>query len=61
MRTRYRVENIGSYFNPKNVLVLQIWKTWPDGIDDRSGRLGCFGSGGWEDATPEDLINIQKV
>lgn len=60
METRYRSQQIGSIFNKKTVLVLQVKKpfeTWFNGdIDDAPPSLR--GLPQWFDATIEDLQEL---
>lgn len=56
MKTRYRVAEIGGMFSKKQVLILQIFKHFPDGEDDWRGMATYLSHNKWVDATPEDVL-----
>lgn len=60
MKTRYRLGYEGVLFK-KPVLVLQIFKHFPDGPDDAHGMPGYLAYDAWVDATVEDMVELSKV
>ena len=54
MKTRYRIGTEGFLFK-KQVLVLQVYKHFPDGPDDYHGLPSYLAYDAWVDATVEDL------
>ena len=59
MKTRYRLGKEGLF--GKHVLILQIYKHFPDGPDDMHGMPTYLEHSRWVDATVEDLTEISNL
>jgi len=60
-RTRVRVAEIGGMFNKRQVVILQVETTWPDGPLDSNGLATWLRGQGWRDAKPEDLAQLAEI
>ena len=57
---RYRTQRVG-LFGSREVLVLQVRVTWPDGPDDWHGMPEYLSGTGWRDATLKDLVGTVRT